>query len=74
VTVSVTGDGAGTVSSVGGISCGQACSATAAQGTSLTVTATPAEGSVFAGWDGACTGSAATCTVTVSSATSITGR
>ena len=66
------GNGAGTVtSSVGGISCGQTCSASYASGTSVTLTATPNSGSTFTGWSAPCTGTGS-CTVTVSAATAIT--
>ena len=67
------GTGSGTVtSSPGGISCGTACSASFASGTSVTLTATPAAGSTFAGWSGACSGTAATCTVSMTAARSVT--
>ena len=52
-------------SDVGGINCGTACSATVAPGTAVTLTATPPAGKTFASWSGACTGTAPTCTVTV---------
>jgi hypothetical protein len=51
--VSTTGTGSGTVtSSPSGISCGADCSESYASGTSVTLTATPAAGSTFAGWSG----------------------
>jgi hypothetical protein len=52
-------------SSVGGINCGTACSASVAPGTLVTLTATPPIGKTFAGWSGACSGSANTCVVQV---------
>ena len=80
LTVTVTGAGA-VVSTPGGINCdegesqrrGPACSASFAQGTSVALAATAAGGSLFAGWDGACTGQGA-CTVTMSAAASVTAR
>jgi hypothetical protein len=70
-TLSVTraGPGSGTVtSSTGGIDCGATCSAQFEQGTSVTLTANAAWGSVFSGWSGACTGTATTCTVSMTQA------
>lgn len=49
--------GTGTVtSSPAGIDCGGTCSYAFTEGTEVTLTATPAEGSLFMGWSGACTG------------------
>jgi RHS repeat-associated protein/uncharacterized repeat protein (TIGR02543 family) len=73
-TLSVTslGSGAGTVtSSPSGIDCGTLCRADFAPNTVVTLTASPATGSTFGGWSGACTGSAATCTVTLDQARSV---
>jgi hypothetical protein len=54
LTVSKLGTGAGTVTSNDGrINCGSTCSATYNAGTSVTLTAAAATGSVFAGWGGA---------------------
>ncbi|MBI5756212.1 MAG: SBBP repeat-containing protein, partial [Nitrospirae bacterium] len=53
LSVSKSGTGSGTVtSSPAGISCGSDCSEAYTYGTSVTLTATPATGSVFAGWSG----------------------
>jgi len=72
LTVSKTGAGSGTVnSSPGGISCGTTCSANFTTGSSVTLTASPASGSTFAGWSGACTGTGA-CSVTMAGARAVT--
>jgi hypothetical protein len=66
------GTGGGTVSSApGGISCGSACSANYPYVTSVTLTETPDGTSAFAGWGGACSGTASTCTVSVDAAKSV---
>jgi len=73
-TLSVTkaGAGSGTVtSSPAGINCGSTCSVNFANGTSVTLAATPASGSVFAGWSGACSGTGA-CTIAMNAAQSVT--
>lgn len=71
LTVSKSGNGSGSVaSSPSGINCGPACSHHYPGGTSVTLTAFAASGSNFAGWSGACTGTAA-CTVTMSVAHSV---
>jgi Divergent InlB B-repeat domain len=72
LSVAKAGDGSGTVtSSTGGISCGTACSATLPTGTVVALSATPADGSTFTGWSGACTGTGA-CSLTLSASTSVT--
>jgi hypothetical protein len=72
LTVSKAGTGAGTVtSSPAGISCGSACGASFANGTSVTLAAAPAAGSTFSGWSGACTGTG-TCQVVMSAARAVT--
>ena len=67
------GAGSGVViSAPSGILCGTSCSGTFGSGTAVTLTATPATGSTFAGWSGGgCTGTG-TCTVTVTSTTAVT--
>jgi hypothetical protein len=72
LTVGEPGNGSGTVTSDrGGINCGTTCSATLGSGTVVTLTASPASGSRFAGWGGACSGTGA-CTITMSAATQVT--
>lgn len=66
LSVSKAGNGSGAVtSSPVGISCGSNCSHAYPLGTTVTLTATPAAGSEFVGWSGACTGTG-TCTVAMS--------
>ncbi len=74
LTVGKAGAGTGTVSSSpAGISCGADCAENYASGTSVTLTATPAAGSTFAGWAGACSGTSTTCTVSMSATRAVTG-
>jgi hypothetical protein len=73
LTVLKAGTGSGTViSSPIGIVCGDDCAESYPGGTSVTLTATPAPGSVFAGWSGGGCSGTAPCTVSVSAATSVT--
>jgi hypothetical protein len=79
LTVTMAGEGNGTVtSSPAGINCsgaqGADCRGTFDADTSVTLTATAASGSSFAGWGGACSGTSTSCTVTVSSDTSVTAN
>jgi hypothetical protein len=72
LTVTEAGTGSGNVTSAPlGINCPDGCSGSFASGTQVTLTETPSEGSVFAGWSGACSGTE-TCVVTVTAATSVT--
>jgi Bacterial Ig domain/Divergent InlB B-repeat domain len=69
LTVTKSAAGVGTVTSApAGIVCGSTCSHPFADGTPLTLSATPAAGSVFLGWSGDCSGSgtATTCPLTMS--------
>ena len=64
VTVQKAGDGSGTVtSSPPGIECGGTCANQFQEGTTVSLNAAAAPGSVFTGWSGACAGTAA-CSVT----------
>lgn len=70
LTVSLAGNGTGAVTG-SSIRCPSACTQSYAAGTSVTLTATPATGSRFSGWSGACSGSG-TCTITMSSDRGVT--
>lgn len=70
LTVNKTGMGSGTVTSNPvGIDCGDSCRGSYAKGASVTLTATPDPGSVFAGWSGDCSAceSDTTCKITMNS-------
>ena len=72
LTVQSGGTGSGTITSApSGISCGQTCSASFASAASVTLTAAANSGSSFAGWSGACSGTA-TCTVSMTANESVT--
>jgi hypothetical protein len=65
LTVTKVGVGTGTVTSApGGISCGSTCTAPFNPGAPVLLTATPAAGSIFSGWSGACFGQS-TCSLTM---------
>lgn len=67
--------GKGTISSTpAGIACGSTCVASFNSGQSVTLTATAASGSIFAGWDGACGGTSPTCSLTMDGAKSVTAH
>lgn len=69
LTVSKAGSGKGTVTAkAAGIECGSACSAQIAVGKTVTLSAAAADGSAFAHWSGACSGTAKTCKVKMSEA------
>lgn len=75
--VTLAGTGAGQVTSApAGVDCAQAgaagCTAPFLDGTVVTLTATPAATSQFAGWGGACSDAASTCTVTLDQARTVT--
>lgn len=77
LTVSKTGGTAGTVTGTRTdtgatvINCGSDCSETVPNGTRITLRAVPATNAQFLGWSGACSGTATTCTVTMSAARSV---
>jgi hypothetical protein len=65
LTVTTAGSGSGTVTA-------NPSGPTYAPGTSVTLTASPASGSVFTGWSGGCSGTSSTCTLTMNANTSVT--
>ena len=71
IVVTLSGAGTGTVTSTTGINCGANCVVFGTKGSTVTLTEAPGT-STFAGWSGACTGTATTCNVTVSGITSAT--
>jgi fibronectin type 3 domain-containing protein len=72
LTITKGGSGSGTVTSTpDGIACGATCGPSFDSATVVTLAAAPGTGSVFAGWDGPCTGTG-TCQVTMSRAWSVT--
>ncbi len=74
LTVSKAGSGSGSVASQpAGIDCGATCSHSFDGGTQVTLTPTPASGSTFAGWSGACSGSGA-CQVALNSDQAVTAN
>lgn len=74
LTVSLAGDGAGTVTSQPtGLTCGPTCIANFPAGSRISLSASASQGSVFVGWEGACTGTGR-CDVSLTSATTVTAR
>ena len=73
LTVARAGAGSGSVTSnPAGINCGTDCSEIYDGGSIVTLTATAATGSTFAGWIGCDSASGATCTVTMNTARAVT--
>jgi Divergent InlB B-repeat domain len=71
LTVTKSGDGSGTVTSVpAGIACGALCASDFEEGATVTLTAVADSGSEFTGWSGACTG-VGPCLVTLGSDQSV---
>jgi hypothetical protein len=78
--VNASGAGSGSVNT-GGIDCQRAggatsgtCSAGHGSASHVTLTATPAPGSLFTAWGGACSGATPTCTVTMDAAKSVSAN
>jgi hypothetical protein len=75
VTVGKAGSGGGNIdSSDKRIACGSKCTAPYVAATVVTLTAKANSGSTFAGWTGACSGVATTCSVTVNGANTATAN
>jgi phospholipase C len=74
LTVNLVGTGTGTISSnPSGINCEPSCSANFNAGTQVTLTATPAAKSYFAGWEGGgCGGNSSTCQLTLNTSQQVT--
>jgi len=73
LTISKTGTGGGTVISTdGGINCGSTCSASYWDGEPVTLTASPAQGSIFTGWENCDLSFGLSCTLTVTGARTVT--
>jgi len=73
LTVTRTGSGSGVIaSSPAGVYCGATCSVSFPSGTSVTLAAVNTGRATFTGWSGACTGTNATCTVSMTAARSVT--
>ena len=71
ITAAVTGNGQVTDAS-GVIKCPSACTNTVLGGTLVTLTARPASGTVLAGWDGPCKGTALICSFNLNSSATAT--
>ncbi len=71
VTVSKSGSGSGTVTATG-INCGSDCKQAYSSGSSVTLSASAASGSVFSGWSGGGCSGTGSCTVTMSADTTVT--
>jgi alpha-D-ribose 1-methylphosphonate 5-triphosphate synthase subunit PhnH len=73
VTRNGTASGNGLITSnPAGISCGASCNAAFASGGNVTLSVATSGGGVFAGWGGACTGTASTCTVSMNANKAVT--
>jgi hypothetical protein len=71
LTVSVSGAGS-VASNPSGIACGSTCSNAFDPSAIVTLTATATAGNMFAGWSGACTGTSASCSVSLVAAAAVT--
>jgi List-Bact-rpt repeat protein len=75
LTVTKSGTGTGTITSIdGGINCGSGCTTVYNSGTSVTLNAAPAAGSIFSGWSGCCFSKSATLTINLVANTTVTAN
>jgi Divergent InlB B-repeat domain/PKD domain len=74
VRLTVTRPTGGTVTGPNGISCPNACTATFNSGQPVALTATANAGFAFAGWGGACRGTATTCNLTLTANQTVSAR
>ena len=76
LTINPTGTGSGLVTSIpSGIVCGSSCNAEYTKGSKVTLVPAPANGSAFAGWEGAgCKGEPAECEVDLSRNKTVTAK
>jgi len=73
LTITRAGTGTGTVTSAPvGVNCGATCASSFAHGTSITLTAAPAAGSLFSGWSGGGCSGTGICTLTLNADTTVT--
>lgn len=73
LSVNLAGNGSGSiVSQPAGIDCRATCNAAFKPNTTVTLTAAADADSVFQGWSGACSGTAATCSITLKQAETVT--
>src|SRR2546422_1238857 len=73
LTVTIAGNGSGTIQSGSSIDCGTTCSATFLSGTVVALSAVPSTTSTFSNWSGACTSTDPNaCSVTLNSDQSVT--
>ena len=66
------GDGTGVIAGAG-LGCDKGCTMKVKKGTQVSLTEIPGTGSVFSGWNGACSGQAPTCSFTASVPTRLSG-
>ena len=73
VTVDPGGTGTGIIQGGSGLNCDASCTVQVPQGFNVSLTAVPANGSILAGWDGACSGTSS-CSFIMQAAASVSAR